>query len=310
MPRSCRVRVVVPHFFGRSLASEGYGSTRGDELGRGIALARCIGAILALARSEEDDILDIADRTISRTAALTYPTPRLHGIRIDCHVFVTGEQWLKPVLAGFRGRLQVHRLELENPRLLPAAARDFLLQADPIGDLSLYLEDDLVIGDRQYIDKLLWFTQATSHAVALMPHRFELTGEEGTARLYVDGPLREEFLQHFQTAAADVAALRFWDGQAVHFDRASNPHSGSFALSRPQVEQLRKQERWPIEGFVGPLESVATYTVLQRFPIWKPSWACRTFLGIEHGCPSFLHYRQRFPAAAEKFRQLDQPGGP
>ncbi len=89
MARSCRVRVVVPHYFGRDLATEGYGSTRGDKLGRAIALARCISAILSLARSEEDDILDIASSSISRATELIYPTPRLHGISIDCHVFVT-----------------------------------------------------------------------------------------------------------------------------------------------------------------------------------------------------------------------------
>ncbi len=202
------------------------------------------------------------------------------------------------MLARFRGRLQVHRLELENPRLLPAAARDFLLQAEPNIDLGLYLEDDLVIGDRQYIDKLLWFNQATDHAVALMPHRFELTGDEGIARLYVDGPLRKKFLQKFQTPASGVAELRFWDGQTVHFDRASNPHSGSFAISRPQMQLLRQQSEWPIEGFVGPLESVATYTVLQRYPVWKPSWKCREFLGIEHGYSTFLPYRQQFPPSS------------
>ncbi|EAQ75821.1 hypothetical protein WH5701_03209 [Synechococcus sp. WH 5701] len=284
--------MVIPHFFSRTPAEEGYGSTRGDELIRGIALSRCIGSILALARSEADDILDIGSRTIAQAPSAAFPSPQLSGINLELHVFVTGEQWIKPVLNSFRGRIHLHRQELDNPRLLPASARDFLLQAEPIADLSMYLEDDLVIGDRQYIDKLLWFMQTTQHGIGLMPHRYELTGEHGTARLYVDGPLRHEFLNQFQSPALNVAGLRFWDGQIVHFDRSTNPHSGSFSLSRPQVEKLREQTAWPIEGFVGPLESVATYTVLQQFPVWKPSWACREFLGIEHGCPSFLHYRQ------------------
>ena len=45
------------------------------------------------------------------------------------------------------------------------------------------------------------------------------------------------------------------------------------------------------EGFVGPLETVATFTVLQHSPVIKPSWAQRDFLLLEHAHPSFLHAR-------------------
>jgi hypothetical protein len=80
----------------------------------------------------------------------------------------------------------------------------------------------------------------------------------------------------------------------VSFDVASNAHSGSFSLSRPQLELLRERGV-PDEGFVGPLETVATYTVMKHFPVLKPSWACRDFLAVEHGHPSFLIWRNRLP---------------
>ena len=44
------------------------------------------------------------------------------------------------------------------------------------------------------------------------------------------------------------------------FDCPSNPHSGCFGISRSQLLLLREREL-PRDGFVGPLETAATYTV-------------------------------------------------
>jgi hypothetical protein len=231
---------------------------------------------------------------ITTTPTSRYPGRGLPGVWIDCHLFVTGETWLEQVVAPFLPRLTLHRLDLEDPLRLPREARRFLLEAEDPADLSLYLEDDLVIHDRLYCDKLHWFLERTEHRYALMPHRFELTGDPEVCRLFIDGPLMADRLARFQQARPDVARGRFWDGQEVSFDVASNPHSGSFAVSPPQLEVLR-QRGVAEDGFVGPLETVATYTVMQHFPVWKPSWACRDFLAVEHGHPSFLGWRTRLP---------------
>jgi hypothetical protein len=265
---------------------------------RGIALGRCIGALLALARSGRDELLDIAGQAIRRTPEARSPEIGLAGVWVDCHVFVTGTAWQKDVLASFGRRIQVHQLALENPLRLPEAARDFLFEEEEgKADLFLYLEDDLVINDRLYVDKLMWFCERTQHRFALMPHRYELTGAPGAARLFVDGPIDAEPLPSFQKPREKVASGRFWDGQEVSFDLASNPHSGSFALSRPQRQRLRA-EGATARPFVGPLETVATGTVLHCFPVLKPSLECRDFLLLEHAHPSFLIQRRLLPRAA------------
>jgi hypothetical protein len=207
---------------------------------------------------------------------------------------VSGEAWLKDVAAAFGSRITCHQLDLADPRRLPHAARRFLLETENPTDLSLYLEDDLVINDRLYCDKLAWFLERTKHRFVLMPHRYEVSGDHQAPRLFIDGPLSEEVLSAFQQPQEAIASGTFWDGQKVSFDVASNPHSGSFVLSRPQLELLRRCGVAD-EGFVGPLETVATYTVLQHFPVWKPSWACRDFLTLEHGHSSFLYWRGRIP---------------
>jgi len=80
----------------------------------------------------------------------------------------------------------------------------------------------------------------------------------------------------------------------VSFDVASNPHSGTFCVSREQAQQLQTAAL-PREGFVGPLETAATLTVLHRFPVMKPSLESWSFLRVEHGHPSFLHYINKLP---------------
>ncbi|MCT0224978.1 hypothetical protein [Synechococcus sp. CS-1328] len=294
--RPCRVRVVVPHYYHQGPGHIGYGSTRADSLlERQIALSRCLGGLLALNRAERDELLLIDLRAIGLTPGSTYPERRLSGVQVELHVFVTGDRCLAPVLKHYGRRIQVHQVELEDPRRLPHEARRFLLDSEPDADLYLYLEDDLVVADRLFVDKLLWFLERTGHQLALMPHRYELTGDPRMPRLFVDGPIALETLQRLGRAPQEgVAQGRFWDGQEVVFDLASNPHAGCFAVSGPQRQLLREQGV-PDDGFVGPLETVATYTVLRHFPVVKPAWACRDFLLIEHGHPSFLIHRPVLP---------------
>ncbi len=282
--------MVIPHFFreGASEGSGGYGSgRRGNRLPRSLALARSLGSVLALNRAPRDWILNIAERQMELSAVSSLVG--LSAVKVELHLFVCGENWLQEVVELYESRLQIHCLELDDPRQLPlAAVRELLDMPDP-ADLSLYLEDDLVIQDPLYVDKLAWFHQRTDHGFALMPHRREPTVANAPQYLYVDGPAKKVGQSEPVWASDEVviASGRFWDGQEISFVKASNPHSGSFCLSSTQLERLRNSD-WPPTNFVGPLETAATGTVLAHFPVLKPSWACRQFLTLEHGNPSFL----------------------
>lgn len=297
MTEPLRLRVAIPHFFreGASEASGGYGSgRRGNRLPRSLALARCLGSVLGLNRAQHDWILNIAERQLELT-----PAPALAGlaaVQVELHLFVSGQHWLQEVVELFAPRLVLHQLELADPMQLPLAAVRQLLDLAPPADLSLYLEDDLVVQDPRYADKLAWFHQRTEHRFVLMPHRLEPTVANAPQRLFVDGPIKPAGQQEPVWADQElpVAQGRFWDGQELSFVRAANPHSGSFCLSTPQLEQLR-QAPWPPQPFVGPLETAATGTVLGHFPVLKPSWACRDFLTLEHGNPSFLRLLGELP---------------
>lgn len=289
-----RVRVAIPHFFCEGV-SDVYGSGRlGNRLPRSVALARCLGGLLALDRSPNDWILNMAESHVELSPSSK--SAGLSSFQVELHVFVIGDDWLKEVVGMFASRIHVHRLVLEDPRLLPLAAVRRLLDMVSPADLSMYLEDDLIVQDPRYLDKLWWFHQRTEDRFVLMPHRFEPTVKSAPQRLYVDGPIKEDG-QSQQLWASDeavVASGRFWDGYEVSFCEASNPHSGSFCISSPQLQKLR-HVRWPPETFIGPLETAATGTILGQFPVLKPSWPCREFLALEHGNPSFLRFLNIWP---------------
>ncbi|MDC0316013.1 hypothetical protein OAL32_03745, partial [Synechococcus sp. AH-551-G15] len=167
--------VAVPHYYKEGTAETGYGSTRaGTRLARQLALARCLSGVLALNRQPQDLILNHAQQAIELAPPLNDCTTLLAGVQIDLHLFVNGECYLREVVEQFTGRLTLHSIKSEDPRQLPLSSSKWLVhQRDQTADLSLYLEDDLVIQDPRYIDKQVWFTERTEHQFVLMPHRQE-----------------------------------------------------------------------------------------------------------------------------------------
>ena len=63
------------------------------------------------------------------------------------------------------------------------------------------------------------------------------------------------------------------------------------------TEEL-SQQTLPRDGFVGPLETAATLTVLHSYPVMKPSLENWQFLQVEHGHPSFRRLLNTFPHQA------------
>ena len=152
------------------------------------------------------------------------------------------------------------------------------------------MEDDLVIHDSLFAEKILWMAQRSDHQCVLLPHRYELTRRLDLApRLLIDGAIDNEEIKDWHRPSAGIATGVFRGQQGLRFDCPSNPHSGCFGISRPQLLVLREREL-PRDGFVGPLETAATYTVGCAFLLLKPALVNRRFLMIEHAHPSYLGY--------------------
>lgn len=291
------VRVGIPHFFREDGGGPGNGSRRpGARRSRALAMERCLAGLQRLCRGGQDAVLHIGDHAIDHLPP-EEGLPPLPPLRLEIVVCSDGQHLLEEVLREVQGPIRLETLRPNDPVLLPLACRDLLIHSDPIADLTLYLEDDLVIDDAEYVDKQLWFLHQSEHRLSLMPHRFERVDHNGFGRLLVDGPLREDDIRRFCEPRTDVARGHYRDQGPLSFDISANPHAGTFALSRPQVEHLRRQTL-ARSGFVGPIETASTLTVLQFFPVLKPSLRHRSFLSIEHAHPSFLPYLSQFPHRA------------
>lgn len=294
-PPLYRVRVGLPHYFKESESSKGYGSSRrANRLPRTLALARCLQSLLILARQDDDVMLDMASRCLRYCGPNYRSTQVLPRLQVEIHVFTDGEHALHEVLDRFRGQITVHQLNIPDPRQLPLACRDHLVAAEPMVDLTLYSEDDLVIADPLFFDKQRWFLSSCDNKAVLMPHRYELIPGTSGRRLLPDGPLQPRLIERFCKPQEGVAGGTFHDGQQVRFDRTPNPHSGMFCLNPTQVQLLRDRIL-PREGFVSPLETAATLTVLQHFAVLKPCLTQRSFLWVEHAHPSYLSYVNEWP---------------
>ena len=284
-----KLRAVLPHFFCEG-QSDVYGSGRaGERLERSVALLRCLNGLWGLRHHPQDLELNLLDAKGGLT-----PSSDLEGIppfvEVDIHVLVSGNNYLEDALQQFGPSITIHRHQLDDPRQLALAARDFLVEHESPADLNLYLEDDLVIHDPFFPEKMLWMAEASQHQCVLLPHRYECLRTKGAPpRLYVDGTIELEALKGWHQPETGVARGLFRGWQDVSFDRPVNPHAGCFGLSRLQVMRLRDEEM-PCEGFNGPLETAATYTVGKFFQLLKPCLSQREFLTIEHGHPSFLGY--------------------
>ena len=167
-----RVHVCIPHYVREasdpSANPHGYGSLRaGGQFQRSLALNRCLHSLLGLQRQAEITVLNIHHKRIDHAPA------NLPPLELQISVCTDGEHQLTQVLDLFGPRIEVVRLQPDNPRELPLACRDHLIANRAGADLLMYLEDDLVIHDPAFFDKQRWFLEKTEHRFSLMPHRYE-----------------------------------------------------------------------------------------------------------------------------------------
>lgn len=290
-----KIRIVIPHYCSEQGSIQNYGSTRpGDRDKRIVGLGRALGALRSfiLQQSTNDYIFNHAPRPgpflLDR---LKQGPQRPRPIELEVLVCVTEDAWLKGALEAFARTIRGVRFELKTPIELGLVARDLLINTDPIADLSMYMEDDLVINDPLFFDKQFWFISRANDQAVLMPHRYELDfDDEGVSRrLFVDGCIDEPASACFPWRPQANAAQGKFCEEPVSFDLANNPHSGCFVLSSSQVLRLRNQGI-PAKQWIGPLETAATFTPAHCFPVYKPSLSCRDFLTIEHAHHSFSAY--------------------
>lgn len=137
----------------------------------------------------------------------------------------------------------------------------------------LFIEDDIILYDAFTIEKLEKFNQQSGFENAILyPNRYEMY--EGTKR-YIDLTVEKDFVWN-KLSSVEI--------EEVKFAEFSNPHAAFYCLSRKQMKQWIKSGRvWKNQVInVGPLESAATFCLLECFSIYKPHPSNLNYFEVRH----------------------------
>ncbi|WP_396595203.1 hypothetical protein [Brevundimonas sp. R86498] len=207
----------------------------------------------------------------------------------------------------FRDRFGVAQTSAQptNPRMLGFDAyRVFAKHADQY-DWFIYSEDDLLVRDPLFFDKLIWFNRTFGDRRVLSPNRFEWNDQGKTQKTWIDHDLEESVSRSLLSAIDDEETLTATPlSTPTTFRRANNPHSGFFAINATQLAHWMSRPHWLDRdaSFVSPLESAATLGLARTFSVYKPAGRAAGFLEIEH-------LDNRFSGRARPLTILSTTGG-
>ena len=179
-------------------------------------------------------------------------------------------------------RLQLLDPGVEDYSQVPLVASRRLLEQAHEYDLVGYMEDDLLIEDRQLFQKLLYLDRCSDGGYAFLPHRCEQIECRGDVILSGDPDGGRPDL--FWDTAEQLAVP--WPLGDVHFYRATNPHSGCYFLSRRQAQRVVEfwePRHWQADfQLSGPLEQAGSGLLLPVLKVMKPIPDHYRFLMVIH----------------------------
>ena len=177
-----------------------------------------------------------------------------------------------------------------NGLMLGFEAHAFLAsQADLEFDFYGYMEDDLVIQDPQFFQKLSWLTSLLSPYDLVLPQRVEFASNPHPVdRFYIDGPLDAAELSRLNLNSRPLIIFKAPGGDVV-LETPRNPHAGCFFLTHRQLIHWSKQSFWLDRDstFISPLESAATLGISKAFKLLKPCFSHASWLELQHWGTSF-----------------------
>lgn len=150
-------------------------------------------------------------------------------------------------------------------------------------DLYATMEDDLIIHDPAFLDKIVWFQETFGPDTALMPHRFEMSKSRTLSKLYIEPPFKSHHAE-FRRRDAKLKLEGTYRGARQSFELPTNPHSGCAFVTDAQLRHWVKQPTFYDRNasWVGPLESAATRSFAATFDVYKPAEPDIAFCELEH----------------------------
>lgn len=282
-----KVLFAVAHFY-EPKPNAFYGSEAADPSRRILAVTTCISSLY--------HTLDARQGLLDGQARVAHPANDVQPVEVSVVVCTRGASHFVPKLGGI-AHLFTQRPSAREPKYLGLECRAAL--RDGIGkfDWFCYLEDDLMLTDPLFFQKLGWFRGIGGWDAVLQPNRYEVAVGQPLHKTYIDGNMADATQSpRFQNIADRPVVEGEAFGQRYAFKRVNNPHSGAFFVDARQMELFARQPDFLAEesGFAGPIESCATLGVMRHFRVYKPARANAGFLELRHLNNRYLGARIAF----------------
>jgi hypothetical protein len=277
-----KILVTIPHFHNPS-GNGAYGSTSSNSALRAEALSRTIAGLHQSLGPRQAFLYCLHEQIPGRGNGRLVKVNSRAPEHIDIAVCTVDDSHLVDQLSIPRGWFHHQRVKAD-PMMIGFACQQVLKAHIGKYDFYCYLEDDLVVSDPLFLEKISWFTRTFGDEVLLQPHRFELSETEPVHKLYIDGPVRPDFTAEWQDVSDRRTLEADFLGEKISFERWTNPHSGCFFLNAAQMEKWATSPGFG-DGdcsFAGPLESAASLGIMKNFRIHKPAFANACFLELRH----------------------------
>jgi hypothetical protein len=275
-----KILITIPHYYNPT--NDNHGSYRKNPEPRIRALFSCLFNIHSLFGKSQSMI-----NIINKTAI---PVNQNYTNEIDVIICTANEKHILEHLNLPEDFYTQHNSELENPKMLGFECQKVLKENLGKYDYYCFMEDDLIINDSLFFEKLKWFNKSTEFINLLQPDRYEASIKGKVLKSYIDGDINPRATAQYQNVKEFSYLHSNFLGNKIVFQRPLNPHSGCFFLTQKQMEHWVSQPHFldMDVSFVSPLESTATLGIMKTFRVYKPVLQNAGFLEIQHFGDTFL----------------------
>ncbi len=158
-------------------------------------------------------------------------------------------------------------------------------------DYYCYLEDDIIIHDPMFFQKLEFFNSQTPANHAIQPQRYDSSYFDGQWHKKYVTKLYPDYRTHEPPDPYKTFILRTL-GVDFKFSTTTHKHAGAFFLNAEQFDHIIKFREFGDPETCRPnleLDDAATLAFARHFTVFKPMLENMSFFELEHGVPNMLH---------------------
>ncbi len=203
------------------------------------------------------------------------------GIDLTVKIYTHKVHTLADSLPIQKGLEIIYAEENDVAKIPMIASKNAIEEVDNY-DLIGYMEDDILIEDKEFFAKIEKLVEITGGEYAFLPHRCEKIPSEGDVILSgdPDGGRPDLFWDTGETIQIT------WPLGKRSFYRATNPHSGCYFLMQEQAKKVRDywhENKWNATfQLSGPLEQAGSGILLPVLKLMKPIPSDYRFLSVLH----------------------------